>query len=969
MGKKVNIDEILGHISSDDFNTIQDGYKNLINSMKAGKVKIDNEILAEISNIVIKHLNEQGTNEKIRDTVLEVSNFLIDFIFGHENEKEIINSILSSIFNKYIGSEDQACRDQIQSIINTIIPPFGFERVLNFLQTDQRENLHNSEQIIEHKLSIVANLIDASVVPVREMKPLFKRLLIDNLKRSNTVIQLTLQNCISSIYKDMGQEFLVEVQYQQLDSTLQEKLENITSQVVISSSPPLSSTSTSTSSRSTRTTTKAASASNTSNTSTTSSTSNTSPPMLGQKKSNIPIGIQLQINSLDKHILETRMTEIINTMNDSEAEWKIKLNNLLIFQLMVDANATKLDNFIPLFQQLKESLAATVNDKRSQVVKEVCQIISNVVQHLQTDFEPFFERFTDALVKNLVITVKVVSESSDLCIKNCIKYAKSPKIINKCLDILESEKSAVLRSKACEYLYLVLSDLQQHQLEKYLEQIEKIITIGVRDASPISRSFSRQSFIIFSKYWNQKSIQLLQSFDPSTQKSIQKDMAASSPSTTTTTTTTAPKSRFVFVKPQTQQPPPSSSSSGFVIPLDENDSHQEETESPNLTSQQQSSSSSSSQQTQPQQHNFSLFNNSNNSNSNSSIFKSSSSSNKPPTPTTKSNINNSFSSFIGSDRESHHQHEPQINLSFDNHFSNISNHSKKASLPDLKPCKNLSNPSSSPNTSITLNEKKRPASSLLKENEKKKLNSPKTSTVAITSNLITKSTKTVIPLQLPLKSNVGIPKRVPIVSAPITSTLVAGGGNGGYQNENENIVNIMPLPSHGNNILKQHITSSAAVNTSTTASKPTTTAPSCSTKDMTPKRVLVPSPSANTTNIVATVSTTKPSATKAMLISKTTEKLVNKTTSNTTAATTPSIPKTNITNKTTIINKPPLMSANSRAKNYVKDLIMNQKLNANIKKSSSSSTTTTTTTVTKTIRPTSTSSTKPTSELRLSDLK
>jgi hypothetical protein len=82
-----------------------------------------------------------------------------------------------------------------------------------------------------------------------------------------------------------------------------------------------------------------------------------------------------------------------------------------------EAGATEYACFPLLLKQLVGPLSLQLADRRSSIVKQACHLLNLLSKELQNDFDTFAESFIPMLFKLVVITVLVIAESADTCIK------------------------------------------------------------------------------------------------------------------------------------------------------------------------------------------------------------------------------------------------------------------------------------------------------------------------------------------------------------------------------------------------------------------------------------------------------------------------------------------------------------------------------------------------------------------------
>jgi CLIP-associating protein 1/2 len=137
---------------------------------------------------------------------------------------------------------------------------------------------------------------------------------------------------------------------------------------------------------------------------------------------------------------------------------------------------------------------------RSILVKEACNVLCLLAEKLKESFEPFCSLYIGILLKQVVVKIKVISETSDQCIKTlitCCHLKSSKKIVEGCKDA----HSGVLRRHCIVYLHLVLQHSDIETLEKAKEDTESVLRTTLADADSEARTQARSCFATFLKLW------------------------------------------------------------------------------------------------------------------------------------------------------------------------------------------------------------------------------------------------------------------------------------------------------------------------------------------------------------------------------------------------------------------------------------------------------------------------------------
>ncbi|KAG0621726.1 hypothetical protein M758_3G044000 [Ceratodon purpureus] len=202
-------------------------------------------------------------------------------------------------------------------------------------------------------------------------------------------------------------------------------------------------------------------------------------------------------------------------------DWSIRMSAMQRIEGIVAGGATKYSGFLHLLKQLVSPLCDQLADRRSSIVKQACQLLKVLAKELKSDFEVFAESFLPMLFKLVVITVLVIAESADACIKSILQHCKVARVLPKMVELAKHDRNAVLRARCCEYLLLVLEQwFDSPEMQRSAELYEDLIKCCCADAMSEVRSLARQCYRVFARCWPDRARRLYQAFDPVTQRVI-----------------------------------------------------------------------------------------------------------------------------------------------------------------------------------------------------------------------------------------------------------------------------------------------------------------------------------------------------------------------------------------------------------------------------------------------------------------
>ena len=141
-------------------------------------------------------------------------------------------------------------------------------------------------------------------------------------------------------------------------------------------------------------------------------------------------------------------------------------------------------------------LVAQIGDRRSAVVKQVAHLLVTLAANATKPFEVHVDQFIAALLKTTVVTIGVIADSGNACIRGVITHCRSPKLVAKLTDIVVRERSPKMRACIIDYLTFILQnwDLGKRQIDA----IGDALKVTLSDADANVRANSKACFEILS---------------------------------------------------------------------------------------------------------------------------------------------------------------------------------------------------------------------------------------------------------------------------------------------------------------------------------------------------------------------------------------------------------------------------------------------------------------------------------------
>ncbi|XP_043704779.1 CLIP-associated protein [Telopea speciosissima] len=204
-----------------------------------------------------------------------------------------------------------------------------------------------------------------------------------------------------------------------------------------------------------------------------------------------------------------------------DKDWSVRIAAMQRLEGLVFGGATDYPSFLTLLKQLVAPLCTQLSDRRSSIVKQACHLLNLLSKELLGDFEACAEMFIPVLFKLVVITVLVIAESADNCIKTMLRNCKVARVLPRIADCAKNDRSAVLRARCCEYALLILEYwADAPEIQRSADLYEDFIKCCVADAMSEVRANARTCYRMFAKTWPERSRRLFSSFDPVIQRII-----------------------------------------------------------------------------------------------------------------------------------------------------------------------------------------------------------------------------------------------------------------------------------------------------------------------------------------------------------------------------------------------------------------------------------------------------------------
>ena len=154
------------------------------------------------------------------------------------------------------------------------------------------------------------------------------------------------------------------------------------------------------------------------------------------------------------------------------------------------------DAFTSSLGRAVEVLLAQISDRRSAVVKQVSHLLVTLARGATKSFAQYVDHFVMALLKTTVVTVGVIADSGNACIRGIIEHCHAPKLVQRLTDAVVAERAPKMRGCIVEYLSIILKTWELSN--RHIDAIGDALRVTLSDADATVRANSKACFEILS---------------------------------------------------------------------------------------------------------------------------------------------------------------------------------------------------------------------------------------------------------------------------------------------------------------------------------------------------------------------------------------------------------------------------------------------------------------------------------------
>eukprot|EP01028_Stygiella_incarcerata_P001847 TRINITY_DN13447_c0_g1_i1.p1 TRINITY_DN13447_c0_g1~~TRINITY_DN13447_c0_g1_i1.p1 ORF type:complete len:1399 (-),score=355.11 TRINITY_DN13447_c0_g1_i1:199-4395(-) len=220
--------------------------------------------------------------------------------------------------------------------------------------------------------------------------------------------------------------------------------------------------------------------------------------------------------------LSNEMKLLEDLLANTKANWKDRLHGIRKLQCLTLGNGPSYASFVTHIWDLRDALCAQLQDLRSAVVKEACSTVGTLAETLGAQFEAMADYLIPSLLKLTFVTIHVIAESGNSCLKKIVVASCPLRSIPKFVDGCSSRHNA-LRLRCIECIFLLLEIASQASLEKYTSMLERAIRGRVSDALAEARKVARLCFWAYAKHFPEGGRHLESSFSSNVRKHVEEE--------------------------------------------------------------------------------------------------------------------------------------------------------------------------------------------------------------------------------------------------------------------------------------------------------------------------------------------------------------------------------------------------------------------------------------------------------------
>ena len=209
---------------------------------------------------------------------------------------------------------------------------------------------------------------------------------------------------------------------------------------------------------------------------------------------------------------------IASKLRGTGEDWNDRIATMKRLEAIVMGDSFNNDAATELLKQLKDPLTAQLLDRRSSIVRQATKLLCTMASQLGPRMEFLVGHTVPTLFKVVVITVQIMADSADSCIRHLLTCCQTHRVLVKICTVITKDRSSKLRAHCLEYLHLVLEAWGAATIERALDVVVDAVRCGLTDADSEARATARRCFATFSQLWPETAHSMMELLDGSLQR-------------------------------------------------------------------------------------------------------------------------------------------------------------------------------------------------------------------------------------------------------------------------------------------------------------------------------------------------------------------------------------------------------------------------------------------------------------------
>eukprot|EP00300_Choanocystis_sp_HF-7_P007841 c15542_g1_i2.p1 GENE.c15542_g1_i2~~c15542_g1_i2.p1 ORF type:complete len:1088 (+),score=210.96 c15542_g1_i2:44-3307(+) len=140
----------------------------------------------------------------------------------------------------------------------------------------------------------------------------------------------------------------------------------------------------------------------------------------------------------------------------------------------VQASGVGRQAFQTQLKAMRRELSDNVLDLRSSVVREAAICIMLCAWATGMDFELIFDAVLESLLKQIIVSIAVIKDSTHECLLECLRATPTPRVLDKLIESAHS-RSVMQRLRTSEYFVTIMKFWPQGTLERVMPKLTDVL--------------------------------------------------------------------------------------------------------------------------------------------------------------------------------------------------------------------------------------------------------------------------------------------------------------------------------------------------------------------------------------------------------------------------------------------------------------------------------------------------------------